>query len=71
LFGKDIKDYLTEVREKISKLSQAQVRIDKLAEGPERDKAIEADVELLGWVDKQIEQAANRFKPYLAFAKNL
>jgi hypothetical protein len=71
LFGKEIKDYLIEVREKISKLRQAQDRIDKLEEGTERDKAIETDVELLEWVDKQIDRAADKFKTYLAFANNL
>lgn len=71
LFGDDIKGFLVQVREKIGELRHAQEKIDSYPDGAERVAAINLDLELLRWVDKQIEQAAAKFEKYLAFKKNL
>ena len=71
LFGKDIIEYLDEVKNKVVALRHAQREIEQLPENQQRNAAIEADVNLLEWLEKQIGEAQFRFMKYLDFRRNL
>jgi hypothetical protein len=68
LFGKDLKDYLTEVRQKASKLGSINFRLADSRASQATVSSLAQEKELvLYWFDQQIEDSAARFEPYLSF----
>ncbi len=78
LFGDDIRDYLTEVRQKAVKLRQANRLIaaahdsggQNIHQGRLREGS-DLQLDLMAWFEEQIEQAGRGFEKYLGFKKNL
>ena len=73
LFKPDLVDYLREVSRNVLDRAQLIRRVDSSSPLPEekRDVEIARLCELEAWFDKQIEEAQNRFKPYLGFYQKL
>ena len=78
LFGDDVCDYLEEIREKAVELRQAielgaAARADKCRTISQERlmEASETERDLVGWFYKRVEEASQKFQPYLGFKKSL
>jgi len=73
LFGPDIGEYMTEVRQKASQLRllKQQVEQQRNLTDVQRDPIIENMLDNETWLSKQAEETQHRFQPYLEFAHKL
>ena len=67
LFDQDVVDYLELMRKRASELRMARILIDQQQEvGPERAKAVDAEMKILEWFQAQFEVLIAKFNPSLS-----
>lgn len=70
LFGKDIQDYLDEIRKRALQMRMYKVKLERLEVGPKRSKIVELENRELTWLIEQGSVVFKKFGPYLSFGKN-
>jgi hypothetical protein len=67
LFDQDVLDYLELIRKRASELRRAKIHVDQQREvGPEREKAVAAEMRVLEWFQAQYEILIATFSPSLS-----
>ena len=68
LFGRDVVDYLKEIRERALDMKMHQRIFNPLPVGAERSQHVDAEHTQLVWLTDQLTKMNNVFSPYLSFA---
>jgi len=70
LFGKDIQDYLNELRKSALKIRLYSIKLKDIPVGEKRNEMVEKEHDELTWLTDQLEVLFDRFDPYLGFEKH-
>jgi 4-amino-4-deoxy-L-arabinose transferase-like glycosyltransferase len=68
LFGVDVLEYLTQIRERAVDMRTAMQLFEPLPVGVERSRHVQAHHDQLSWLNQQITAMTSVFAPYLGFA---
>ena len=69
LFGDDVVEFLEQAKMKGIQLGTAEYTLSRPATEEARSKAFAERHEIVTWVENELKQVKNRFKPYLDFSR--